>query len=383
MVTARPLVCFSLTREEFERLALDGPRRDIPLVAERAGGELLFRTSNSNRNGRRGKLAGPHLRHAWIAARKGRYHPVIFADGEHVGLPLGFFLAVLGASDTRLVMLGHYVDKPWKRALIWSVSRLVRSGTLILHSSVQAERVRGSLAKGWDLKLLPYQVDTDFWTGGAPVIDRPTLVAAGSENRDYTTLIEAVRDLDVDLQIASGSHWARQQATASDLPKNVKFLTQTLSFSELRSLYAKAAAIVVPLYPVNNQSGITTILEAMSMAKPLIVTATPGQREAVLGPVVHKSGHLEMDISRGPQTLGLQPESSPSGLYVQPDDAQALRRAITMVIEDRELAAGLSASARATVARLFSVEHFADRFSEVICRRSGEPDAIPVPVALA
>jgi glycosyltransferase involved in cell wall biosynthesis len=382
-VTMRPLVCFSLTRREFARLAVAGPRRDIPLVAERVGGELLFRASSSQRRGLLARLAGPHLQHAWIAARRARDHPVVFADGEHVGLPLGAFLAILGRRDTRLIILAHYIDKPWKRALLWAVSRLVRRGTLVLHSSVQAERVRGSLAAGWDRKVLPYQVDTEFWSGGALATSRPLIVAAGSENRDYGTLIEAVRDLDVDVQIASGSHWARARATTGDLPANVKLLTQTLSFSELRSLYAKAAAIVIPLYPVNNQSGITTVLEAMSMAKPLIVTATPGQREAILGPVVRQAGPPILDFSRGPQLLGYQPEESASGMYVPPNDALALRRAINMILEDTELAASLSASARATVTRLFSVENFADRFGQVICRGSGSRDAAPVSVSLA
>ena len=383
VTTNKPLVCFSLTRGEHDRLADGGPRRDITLLAEQVDGELLFRTSNSKRRGLVGKLAGSHFKHAWTAARKASVHSVIFADGEHVGFPLAAFLAIRGRRRTRLIILGHYVDKSWKRALLWAASRLVRNGTLILHSSVQAERVRTALGPTWSSELLPYQVDTAYWWGPPLRTPRPLIIAAGSENRDYGTLIEAVRGLDVDVEIASGSHWARAQASATDLPPNVRFLIETLSFADLRTLYAKAAAIVVPLEPVNNQSGITTILEAMSMAKPVIVTATPGQREAVSGPVVQGDGSLLAEPSRGPQVYGFHTREVATGLYVPPADPVALRKAIGMVLEDAELAKRLSRAARVSATEHFSVEDFARRFGAVISKECAGERANAVSVSVA
>lgn len=292
----------------------------------------------------------------------------MFADGEHVGLPLAGFLWARRRRRVRLVVLAHYIDKFWKRALLRVATRLTPQGTLILHSTAQAEAIRGLLPNGWDLEVLPYQVDPNFWTAPVVATARPVIVAAGSENRDYETLVEAVRGLDVDVRIASGSHWARGQAGAADLPPNVQLISETLSFFELRQLYASAAAVVVPLQPVRNQSGITTILEGMSMAKAVVVTATPGQREVVAGPLVRSDGSTAPEPDRGPQLFGIRGAGRPTGLYVPPRDAKGLRCAIEMLLSDEELRRELGETGRSVAVQHFSVEGFAQRFAEVIHR---------------
>jgi glycosyltransferase involved in cell wall biosynthesis len=369
VVIDQPLIVFSLTREEYERLAANGPRRDIPLLAEKLGGRLLFRRSHGSARGLRGKLLGPHLRHAWASAGAARSDSTVFADGEHVGLPLAAFLWARRRRRVRLVVLGHYIDKSWKRALFRVATGLLPRGTLTLHSAMQAEAIRPLLKNGWELQLLPYQVDTDFWTGQFVETSRPVIVAAGSENRDYETLIEAVRGLDVDVRVASGSHWAREQASAPDLPANVQLIRETLSFAELRELYGSAAAVVVPLHPVRNQSGITTILEGMSMGKAVVLTATPGQREAVAGPLVQSDGSTVPQPDRGPELFGVSSTDRPTGLYVPPRDAMALRRAIEMLLSDETLRRDLGEAGRSVAVQHFSVERFAQRFAEVICRQ--------------
>lgn len=375
----RPLICFSLTRDEHAKLSGDGPRRDIPLLAERCNGELLFRRAASRRGGLRATVCGPHIRHAWEAAGHARRGGVVFADGEHVGFPLAAFLALRLKRNVRLVILGHFVDRGWKKRLLRLATRFVSRGALVLHSKSQADAVASLLPAGWDLHLLPYQVDTDYWQLSADPTERPLVVSAGSENRDYETLITAAEGLEVDVCIASGSHWAREKASAGTLPANVRFITETLPFAQLRDLYARSAVIAIPLRPVSNQSGITTILEAMSMGKPVIVSATPGQQEAITGPIVTPSGE-EVDSGRGPQILGLAKDSQPTGIYVVPGDPTALRIALQRVLADSDRAASVGAAARASAMANFSIELFADRFARLLNevpepRSHGEPVA--------
>jgi glycosyltransferase involved in cell wall biosynthesis len=366
-VSGVPLICFSVAQDEYERLAAGGPRRDIPQLAHQVGGELLFRTGRGNRRGLRGKLFGPQIRHAWEASGRASRDGVVFADGEHVGFPLAAFLGLRRRRGVRLVVLGHFVDKRWKRFLLRAATLFVPRGTLVLHSVTQAERLADILPQRWNVSVLPYQVDSEYWQPQAPVVggERPLIVSAGSENRDYATLIESVRGLEVDVCIASGSHWAREEASARFLPANVTLLTGTLAFERLRDLYARASLVVVPLHPVANQSGITTILEAMSMAKPVIVTATPGQREAIAGPLVLANGSLQAE-DRGPHLLGLPRRADPSGVYVPPADSAALREAIRLILGDAEFAGRLGNAARRWAATEFSVELFAERFGRVI-----------------
>lgn len=327
----------STTKEESERLSRNGPRRDYLELAEATGGEVLYVEGNRRAGGLLGRLLGPHVRQAWRAASIARNGDAIYADGEHIGIPLSIFLRLRRRRRVKLVFIGHLLTPRWKLRALRMATMFGSKATVVVHSVVQKKAVDSLLRRGWRSELVPYQVDTEFWNAPAPMEkpERPLFVAAGSENRDYPTLIEAARLApDVDVVIASGSHWARRQAGSGDgqLPPNVRFLTETLGFAELRDLYAKATAVVVPLHDVDNQSGITTMLEGMSMGLPVIVSATNGQRECVSGPLVGADGSLDeaATADRGPQQFGEEPGSR-TGFYVPPGDARALAAAMAGV----------------------------------------------------
>ena len=89
---------------------------------------------------------------------------------------------------------------------------------------------------------------------------------------------------------------------------------------ELRALYGRAAFVVVPLEETDFQAGITTILEAMAMAKAIVCSRTEGQTDTIVDEV--------------------------NGLYVPPGDVPALRRAIERLLADPELAGRLGAAGR-------------------------------------
>ena len=271
-------------------------------LAARTGGRLLYRAHTRTRRGLRGRLLGPHVAQAWRAAAAVEPGDTLFADGEHIGLPLLAALRLRRRRPARLVMLGHLPGRRWKLALFRALTRGGAPGIVVVHSVEQARLLRSALGRGWRVQLLPYQVDTAFWrtdaaahapaAGAAAGAEPPRILAAGSEHRDYETLVRAVDGLPAHVVIAAGSHWARTVAQAAALPANVEYYDRPLPFAELREQYARATAVVVPLHPVTNQSGVTTMLEAMSMARPLVVTASPGQREVVRGPLVDARGTL-------------------------------------------------------------------------------------------
>ncbi len=314
---------------------------------------------------------GPHVRQALRLARRARRGDVCFADGEHIGLPLLLFLAFSFRRNVRVVMLGHLVDRPWKKALFWVGTRLVPGGTLALHSEMQLKAVSPWLATSWRRELIPYQVDTAFWQPGELFDNRttrPAIVAVGSEFRDYATLVAAAGELPVDLTIAAGSHWARKVAAAGGSPANVEYLARPLPFDELRRAYQTAAIVVVPLEDVANQAGVTTILEAMSMGRPVVVTATRGQRECVSGPLMKASGELDAQSTaeRGPQRFGHEPEGDATGLYVPPGDASALRSAIEWVLADSARSEAMGGRARSAACRHFTVERYVQHLAGLL-----------------
>jgi glycosyltransferase involved in cell wall biosynthesis len=175
-----------------------------------------------------------------------------------------------------------------------------------------------------------FPVDTNFWR---PMEDGGDLICSvGQEMRDYKTLIEALRPLDVRCHIAAGagafnqtsSRWWSGDVDETALPPGVTLGPK--SFADLRALYARARFVVVPLRPSDSDNGISVILEAFAMGKAVICTDTPGQ-----------TGLLEHGVNC---------------LRVPPFDVGALRAAIRELWDDDEKSSRLGAAGReAVVAR--------------------------------
>ena len=378
------LIGVSASEPETQRLLANGPRRDFLELASSSDGEVVYRAEARRARGRLGRIAGPHVRQAWALARRTQREDVVFVDGEHIGIPLLFFLAMLRRAPRRVVFLGHVLWW-WKRALLWVATRISGRGVLVVHSVHQAQLARSWIGSSWEVRASPYQVDTDFWRPlpERPLEDPSLIVAVGSEYRDYDVLLRAVEGEPVRLLVAAGSHWARFQPRAGALPDNVEFLTEPLPFAELRELYQRAAAVVVPLQEMPNQAGVTTILEAMSMGLPVVVTATEGQLECIRGPLVSSDGGLDRGATAdrgavrfGVEVVGAEPSNEDSGLYVPPGDAAALRAAIAMLIEDPDLARSLGEAGRATAVAHFTVEQYVQRVGSLLGHDGSETAAL-------
>ncbi len=364
-------VMVSFTEQSAAGLLAGGPRRDLLEVASAIGAVVDYAPSVGRANGWRQRLLGPHVRQAWGLARRVQRGDRVLGDGEHTGIPLLLFLALRRRKPVRVVIIGHLVSRPWKRAALALTTRLGIPGVLVLHSVEQRRRVVRSLGARWTIALVPYQVDTEFWNANSEARSeaRPLVVAAGSEHRDYETLALAAEGLDADVVVAAGSHWARTRASIRSVPPNMRFLDETLDFAALRDLYRSAAVVAVPLHDVPNQSGVTTILEAMSCGRPVVLTATVGQRECVTGPIIGADGESETSVlmDRGPNMLGgASTVTGWTGLYVTPGDASAMRKAIGMLLADRSMAGAMGTRGSAVAAEAFSIERFVTAMSALL-----------------
>src|SRR5207244_1414461 len=234
---------------------------------------------------------------------------------------------------------------------------------IALHSRRQYELATSDLRiPSEQVAFVPYQVDTEFWQP-QPVAEERLICSAGLEFRDYPTLVSAVQDLDLRVVIGAASHWSKRRNTAERGPRPTSVEVGSFDYVALRDLYARSAVVVVPLSDTDFQAGITTILEAMAMAKPVIVTHSRGQTDVI---------EDRRSITRGSeprqrpssmvrnlaQIAGVTAE--PTGFYVPPGDPEALRRAITYLLEHPNERHELGAAARRTVEQLLTVDQFAD-----------------------
>lgn len=297
------------------------------------------------------KIGGPNLLLAWACYRKRHQYRVIFTDGEQVGLPLAFFLkfASLGERPAHL-MIGHLLSVSKKMLLLDWLHLYSHIDTFLVYSTWQ----KRFILDRWQIDpkrvvFTPFMVDTHFFAPGLarpgdPLsIDRtgkPIICAVGLEYRDYPTLIEAVRGQEVQLVIAAASPWSKRadSTQGQEIPPNV--LVRRFSQFELRDLYAVSSMMVMPLYNVNFQAGVTAILEAMSMGLPVICSDISGQTDVII--------------------------EGETGVYVRPGDAIALRAAIQSLLNQPDVGRELGQNGQKRVFNHMSLDCYAERLNYLI-----------------
>lgn len=169
--------------------------------------------------------------------------------------------------------------------------------------------------------------------------DARTVLAVGKDlARDYATLAAA----GIDAEVRIVAHPRNVEGLA--LPASMHVL-QGLPSVELREEYARAACIVLPqrsdAYPFGSEGGgLTALLEAMAMGKPIVASD-----RAILHDYV---------------------DDGVEALLVPPEDPQALREAVERVLGDRELARSLGGAARARVERAHTSRGFAAELAPVL-----------------
>lgn len=121
------------------------------------------------------------------------------------------------------------------------------------------------------------QTDTQFFRPGPPTPGRtrPLIGSGGLEQRDYATLAEATRDLDVDVRISAVSPNA---GSTADFPAvwPANMTARHHDWKELRQLYRDSDVVVISLKSHSYQAGMTTLFEALACKRPVVMTGTPG-----------------------------------------------------------------------------------------------------------
>lgn len=104
----------------------------------------------------------------------------------------------------------------------------------------------------------------------------PFVLALGSANRDFSTLFQAVEELGVRTVVVSSD----QALEGLRVPSNVE-VDNRLSREDCLKLAQQARINIVPLSNTETASGHVTIVQAMALRRPLIVTECPGLSDYV------------------------------------------------------------------------------------------------------
>lgn len=286
---------------------------------------------------------------------------VIWTHTEHEHLSVALLLLLLGRRAAPPMLLAQSVwlfDKwPQYGALRRAFYRklIARADMLTTLASENAALCRDYLKR--EARHVYYGLNTtDFpvrepeaWTPHAPL----RIAAIGNDrDRDWETLIKAFgHDARYTVKLAT-----RRRIPASLHAPNVEIASAS-GLKKQHALYDWADVIVVPLRPNSHASGITVMLEAAAVGKPMIVTNVGALADYFDGKAVS---------------------------YVPPFDAQALREAANRLVAQPAVAlAQARAAAAQLVSRDLTTQHFAQQHVEITREmlRLARPQSQPQPVS--
>jgi len=179
---------------------------------------------------------------------------------------------------------------------------------------------------------IPYTVDPLPQTPRAPGNGEHgcTVLSAGKSNRDYRTFLRAMAGLEYDGEIITSPG----ALPGGALPGNVR-VRYNVPYNQYVDRVRTAKVVVLPLVERGVAAAQGTLLLAMALGKPVVVSGTAGVADYV--------------------------EDGVTAVVVPPAQPEALRQAIKCLVENGDEAARLGAAASRVVNARFTRQHLAER----------------------
>jgi len=272
---------------------------------------------------------------------------VVFSTVDTVGIPLmllarcrvvraPFVYTAIGLPERLVQLRSRRMERLYAGAL-------GAASAVLAYSDHEADVLRQWLReRGAEprVEFVPFGVDVDALRprdGASPEVD---VVSVGADpHRDFELLLTVARELpETSFLVVTTGDRAR---TLGGRPANVSVETD-LPFDEMRARLERARVVALPVRD-NSYSGATTVLlQAMALAKPVVVTRTAA-------------------IATG---YGL--EDGDNVRLVPPADAATFGGAVAELLRDEAGARALGAGARATVESALTWDRYVDRLVDVL-----------------
>ena len=318
---------------------------------EREGAPPLWARATATAVNRLLRLTGGYggdFASAFASLRTANEADVVFATTDTIGIPLillkragllrpPLVYAAIGLPERLVELRGRPM-----RSLYAGAFR--RAGTIVAYAESEAEWLRKWLAPHANVLFLPFGVDVEEFSPDSGRSEDVDVVSVGADPRRDFELLSAVaaRHSELRFQIVATKDRARSLGT---LPANVTLATD-LSLEQVRDSLAAARVVALPVRR-NSYTGATTVLlQAMAMAKPVVVSHTEAISE------------------------GYALEDGVNCRLVEPGDANAFEQALLETLADGEVAAALGMHARETVERAFSWERYTDALWQILSAAS-------------
>lgn len=282
------------------------------------------------------------LRTVRLISRLRRYEIVI-----GVGDAVAFFLAYarrVFRLRVRLVLIDPALSPSYERRQRLQDRLLRHVDRIIVFGAAQRDFLVERYGDRIIVDVVPHRIDTDFCRPADASVNRltdaPYLLSVGEDaSRDFRTLAEAIAILQHD---SSGQmRCVIKTGRPLEIPgPGIEVNREAIPWVDLRALYQHAAVVVLPLHDSLHAGGINTLLEAMAVGRPVVVTASRGIRDYVTDGV--------------------------DALVVPPGDPHAIADAVRRLLQDPARASALGARARQRVVDTCSNPVYAARLATIL-----------------
>jgi glycosyltransferase involved in cell wall biosynthesis len=178
-----------------------------------------------------------------------------------------------------------------------------------------------------------------------PASEPNMVFSGGGEGRDYNSLIEAVKELPLRLDIIA---FRPESFNNADLPSNCRILGPCPTDDFLGAM-ARAAFVVIPLLPGVHPHGHTTIVQAQRLGKVIVTT---------------RNASVEDYVTEGED-----------GFLVEPGDVGGYRNAIQRLLQDQVLLHNMEKNVRAKM-HLLTYSNFQKELIRVCKQMMSEDDCL-------
>jgi glycosyltransferase involved in cell wall biosynthesis len=253
------------------------------------------------------------------------------------------------------IVVHHKIKSVFKQKNIFNFFYAGHDVFICLTKSVKEQLIEELHIQKKRIFLLEWGVDLPFYqykTLNSWQQTQPLIISAGVTYRDYETLMQAVSKQNCYLHIYCTKE-SRPNFEDFEISSNIDikykddesvdpkvFGSNLYSTKELLPEYRKAIAVAIPLQDkTENLVGLTSLLDAMAMGKPVIMT---------------RNQQIDLDI-----------EKEGIGIWVEPNDVEGWRQAITYLMENPVEAQKMGDRARYLCEEKYNIEKFTQGLAQI------------------
>jgi glycosyltransferase involved in cell wall biosynthesis len=286
----------------------------------------------------------------WSVLRWRMPYDVLYSGSQYDSFLLSVLRRLKLYRHPLVATMHHLAKGPLRRPRLFRALYGGHDMLLCMSAEIRDEIVEQLGFASERVRLVGWAVDLDFYTPAPmPSAGPAVVIAAGKTKRDYDVLVEGASGVDCRVEI----YCSALSAPTVPVPPNVSVhydtqhadQTAALSMRDLLERYRTCRVVAIPLQAseVRGTTGLTSLLEALAMGRPVIMTT---------------NGF--MDIERA----GV-------GVVVEPGDGAGWRAAMASLAGDMALASEMGARARELAERDFGMDAYTDRVAEALFTVTG------------